>query len=154
MDSLAQLQRRKAALLAKIEEQRSDIKQTVLEIRQEFEPSKLLGKAISGVFGFAGKGDVASNIGAMGQLPAPIAFLFDVLVRNSKWAFLLKWVAPFLIRYWPNLSSAGLPSSEHAAPKPLKAKFYGQLRRGVSSLRGQLRNSATEPAPPPVDPEN
>lgn len=154
MDSLAQLQRRKAALSAKIEQQRNDMKQTLQEIRQEFEPSKLLGKAISGVLGFSGKGGTAGGIGAMGQIPAPIAFILDVLVRDPKWAFLLKWVAPFLLRYFPKLSTENLPTVEQPAPKPLKARFYGQLRRGISSLRRQFQKTAPEQSPPPVNPDN
>lgn len=154
MDSLAQLQRRKAALSAKMERQRSDLKQTLVQLRKEIEPSKLLGKAISGALGFSGKDSIAGSLGKSGQLPAPIAFVLDLFVRDPKWAFLLKWVAPLLLRFWPKSSAASLPEAERPASKPLKAKFYGQLRRGVSALRGQIRKPDALPAPPSIEPEH
>jgi len=45
MDNISQLQHRKAALAAQIEQQRADLKQTFREIREEIEPANLLKKA-------------------------------------------------------------------------------------------------------------
>ncbi|MBK6996832.1 MAG: DUF3618 domain-containing protein [Lewinellaceae bacterium] len=53
MDKTSQLQRRKAALEAQIEQQRADLKETFREIREEIEPANLLKKAVSGALGFS-----------------------------------------------------------------------------------------------------
>jgi len=155
MDSLTQLQRRKAALSAKLELQRSELKDTLLDLRQEIEPSKILGKALGGIFGLSGKGGAANTIGATGQLPAPIAFVMDVLLRDSRWAFLLKWAVPLVLRFWAKSSATTVPLGDTSPSKPLKSRFYGQLRRGVSSLRTQIRKPATTSEPTPtVDLQN
>ena len=150
MSKLAELQRRKAETAAKIEQQRNDLKKTVLEIKEEIQPDKLLRKAISGAFGFSkNKSGVA---GEMSGLPRPVSMLMDVLVRDPKWALGLKLLTPVVIEYWPKLTrvfkkpaAATDPNAE--APKPVKAKIFAGLRKGISNLRGYLKKKEKTPEP-------
>ena len=45
MNDLAELQRRKAVLKSRIEQQRADLKATIAEIQKEIEPANLLKPA-------------------------------------------------------------------------------------------------------------
>lgn len=154
MDNLADLQRRKAELKAQIEQQRNDLKQTFLEIRTEIEPANLLKKAVSGVFGFSKNkpGEEKSNL--TGRLPAPVTFLLDLLVRDSRLAFLLKLFAPVALKYLPKSEKPKERTSDKPPPKSAKSKIYSQIRRSVSGLRSQLRKAETAPEKNSKEPEN
>jgi hypothetical protein len=153
MDNLAKLQRRKAELAAQIEQQRSDLKNTMLEIREEIEPSKLLKKAVSGALGMSAD-KLGEDKGVLGRLPAPISFVLDLLVRDPRLSFLIKLVAPLALKYLPSISSTtSAPDSEEKTPeKPVKVKIYSRLRQGISALRGKLRKQ--EPSATSETPEN
>lgn len=153
MNNLEKLHRRKAELAAQIEQQRSDLKKTMLEIREEIEPSKLLKKAVSGALGMSSD-KPGEDKGVLGRLPAPISFVLDLLVRDPRLSFLLKLVAPLALKYLPTIgSSASTPDTDEKTPdKPPKVKFYGRLRQGVSALRGKLRKP--EPGKTSETPEN
>lgn len=148
MDNLAKLQLRKAELAAKIEQQRADMKGTLLEIREEIQPGKLLKNAISGAFGFGSEDGDKSKSAAGGTLPKPVSILFDLMVKDPRLAFALKMVTPLALKYLPMLASSKTipPATEPDAlpAKPIKATFYGKLRQGVSTLRGKLRKPNTE----------
>lgn len=153
MNNLEKLQRRKAELAAQIEQQRIELKQTMLEIREEIEPSKLLKKAVSGAF--SGSADKpGEDKGLLSRLPAPISFVLDLLIRDPRLSFLLKLVAPIALKYLPTLgSSTPEPAPEENLPqKTAKVNIYGRLRQGVSALRGKLRKQ--EPAKTSEAPEN
>ena len=158
MDNLAKLQRRKAELAAKIEQQRADLKTTLYEVREAIEPATLLKKAVGGALGFSGNtaNDTASQV--PGRLPGPVSFLLDVLVRDPKWAIGLKLLAPMVLKYWPSFErKKTIPvevNPEIPAEKPAKVKFYGRLREGISSLRGKLHKSEKAPETNPETPEN
>jgi hypothetical protein len=149
MDNLAKLQLRKAELAAKIEQQRAAMKGTLLEIREEIEPGKLLKNAISGAFGFGSDDDDKNNSAAGRPLPKPVSILFNLLVKDPRLAFALKMVTPLALKYVPmigGLIKKKTPATETDAlpAKPIKAKFYGKLRQGISTLRGKLRNPTPE----------
>lgn len=143
MDSLAELQRRKAELKAQIEQQQSDLKKTFIEIRQEIEPANLLKKAISGTLGLSKNKTADSPTSASGQLSGPIGFLVDVLIKDPKWALLLKVFGPVAMKYIPALirKKEPAPTPEALPAIPVKAKMYARLRKSVSALRSQLRKT-------------
>ena len=149
MDSLAELQRRKAELKAQIEQQQSDLKKTFVEIRREIEPANLLKKAVSGTFNAFKNKQVDAQPGMLGRLPAPLNFLADLLIKDPKWALVLKVLAPVALNYLPKFkkSKDQVPEEKpETAPKlPAKAKVYGRLRRGISALRSRLRKTEKEP---------
>ncbi len=142
MNKLQELQRRKAELKVQIEQQRDELKKTMVEVREEMEPANLLKKAMGGIFGFSKKktGEEPSSI--LTRLPAPLAFLVDVAVRDPKWAIGLKLLAPLAIKYWPKFQrSKEKAATENGTEAPAKPNLYGKLRQGISSLRGQLRKT-------------
>ncbi|MFN0216951.1 MAG: hypothetical protein ACKVT2_22055 [Saprospiraceae bacterium] len=143
MDKLSKLQHRKVALEAKIEQQRADLKNTFVELRAELEPGKLLQKAVRGFFGFLKKkpGDEASK--SYGQLPAPLAFAVDLLVRDPKWALGLKLLAPIAIKLWAKNESSKALNAENSSDtnEDKHVKIYARLRQGVSALRKRIRKA-------------
>lgn len=150
MDNLSKLQRRKAELKAQIEQQREDLKKTFLEVREEIEPANLLKKAVSGALGFSKKKSGTGMAEGLKRLPAPVAFLVDILVRDPKWALGLKLLTPLAMKYWPGSNqSAGQASEEKPLPIdniPPKVGIYGKLRRGISAFRSKLRRKENRAA--------
>lgn len=149
MNSLAELQRRKAELKAQIEQQQSDLKKTFFEIRKEIEPANLLKKAVSGTFNAFKNKQSETQGGILGRLPAPIAFLADLLIKDPKWALALKVLAPVALEYLPKFRKSKEQVSKEEPQKapelPAKAKVYGRLRRGIATLRSHLRKTDKEP---------
>jgi len=145
MDSLNKLQRRKAELKAQLEQQRSELKNTFIEIREEIEPANLLKKAVSGALGFSKKkpGEEVSSV--LNQLPAPLALVVDLLVKDPKWALGLKLLTPIAVKYWPKFDRSKKPAQEenleNTPEKTVKTNVYSRLRKGVSALRSKLRKT-------------
>jgi len=145
MDSLSKLQRRKADLKAQIEQERNDLKETFQVVRHEIEPANLLKKAVSGALGFSKKkqGDPSTTV--LGQMPAPIAFLVDVLVKDPKWALGLKLITPVVLKYFPRSSKPQAPASGEVHEVKVKTSLLGKLRSGISTLRGKLKKQESTP---------
>jgi hypothetical protein len=149
MNSLAELQRRKAELKTQIEQQSDDLKKTVSEIRSEIEPAKLLRKAIGGAFGVSKSEQDETRPDILNQLPAPLTFLAGLLIKDPKLALLVKLIVPVALKYWPRRIKTKTPAEEEEpaekASRPhAKNKLYGRLRRGVSALRSHLRRTTKE----------
>lgn len=154
MDNQAKLQQRKAALQAKIALQQAEIKKTLLELRDEIEPSKLLKKAVGGALGFGPAKPGEEKPGIFDRLPAPVSMLLDLMIRDPRWSFLVKILAPFALRYLPGKDKKTAPEQpELEAENPPKTNIYGRLRKGVSSLRDQLRRKEKTPEIPAELPE-
>ena len=149
MDNLNKLQRRKAELQAQIEQQRSDLKQTFIEIREEIEPANLLKKAVSGALGFSKKKTGEGADGLTGGFPGPVSFLVDVLVRDPKWALGLKLLSPLAVKYWPGIKNSfgriTKKSVEKETKPPMKTRLFAKLRQGVAALRTQLKKAEKDP---------
>ena len=158
MDSLSKLQRRKADLKKQIEQERIDLKETFQAVRHEIEPVNLLKKAVSGALGFSKKKSGEPSTGILGQMPAPISFLVDVLVKDPKWALGLKLITPVVLKYFPRSSKPKVPASEEAPHATVKTRFLSKLRSGISTLRGkfQKQESPAEKTPEKItdQPEN
>lgn len=153
MDELIELRRRKAALKAKLEQQQKDLKATFGEIRDEVEPTNLLKKAVSGAFGLSKTKD-----GETGKLTEPLAFLTDLLIKDPRLAFLIKTVAPMAMNFLPKKAAEKSKDfdkkEEGQTEKPIKTRILGQIRRGVSALRTQLKKPADIQKPLSGEPEN
>ncbi|MBL7807400.1 MAG: hypothetical protein JNN28_06290 [Saprospiraceae bacterium] len=152
MSNLAKLQQRKAELAAKLELQRVEIKQTLLEVKTEVEPSNLLKKAVKGVFSKGGEKGGSVNSGTLAQ---GVSFLLDLLVRDPRLSVVLKLVTPMALKLLPlGAKQEENPEKvEKDLEKALKPNFYGKLRQGVSALRGKLKNKEEAPEPPLTNPD-
>ncbi len=138
-----------------IEREREDLKKTFLEVREEIEPANLLKKAVGGVFDFSKNNASGEKSGILAGLPAPVNFLANLFIKDPKWAFLIKLVVPVALKFLPKMGktkaeSAAAESIEKVPKVPVKAKIYGQFRRGVSSLRGLLKKSKKKNEPEKV----
>jgi hypothetical protein len=149
MDNLSELQRRKAELKGRLEQQRIELKKTFLEVREEIEPSTLLKKAVGGLFGSFKNKEKGDQSGILDQLPAPVAFIADLFIKDPKWRLLIKLIAPTAIKLFPKLAPGKIAAStdDPNAETPVKAKIYGNLRQSIVALRGRLRKKSKEPVP-------
>ena len=145
MDSLSKLQRRKADLKVQIEQERNDLKETFLAVRHEIEPANLLKKAVSGALGFSKKNPGDPSTGILGQMPAPISFLVDVLVKDPKWALGLKLITPVVLKYFPGSSKPKIPATEEVPHASAKTKILSKFLAGISSLREKLKKQESAP---------
>jgi hypothetical protein len=139
MDNLSEIALRKAQLKAKMEQQRLDLKETFLEIKEEIEPANLLKKAVSGALGFKPKNE---NSSLLDSLPRPIGILADIFIKDPKISLLTKIVAPLAMQYLPKRKTKeerALAAFKENKPRiPFKIKLYGGILRGISALRERL----------------
>lgn len=162
MHNLEELQRRKAALKAKIELQRSEIKKTFLEVREEIEPANLLKKAVQGLFRTSKAKSNELLPGHTETLSPTMSFLADLLIRDPRIAMVVKLLAPMAWKMFPKSAKAKKTTEPQENPEeppielPVKAKVYGSLRQSVSTLRNRLRKKKekTEPVVEPETSEN
>lgn len=157
MHNLEELQRRKAVLKAKIELQRSEIKKTFLEVREEIEPANLLKKAVQGLFRTSKAKSNELLPGHTETLSPTMSFLADLLIKDPRIAMVVKLLAPMAWKMFPKgakaKKAAETPESqEEPVELPVKAKVYGSLRQSVSTLRNRLRKKKEKPEPV-VEPE-
>ncbi len=163
MDSLAELQRRKAELRAQAERQREGLKKSFSDARDGLEPGALLRRAVSGLFNSKKEGTAGAD-----KLTGPVAFLADLLLKDPRLAFLVKTVAPVAVGFFSKKTGEKAQTAQKAAPsekpeshenqpppteeppeRPFKARALGQLRRGVGALRGFLKDREKAAAQPP-----
>ena len=146
MDSLSELQRRKAELREQVERQREGLKKSFSEAREGLEPGALLRKGLSNLFT-----SEKSKPGGE-KLTGPIAFLADLLLKDPRLAFLVKTVAPVAVGFFSKKTgekkggteqAERQPPAEEPPARPLKARALGQLRRGVGAFRGFLKKEKT-----------
>lgn len=151
MDKNAQIQAKKAALSAKIEQQRREIKQTLLDIRSEIEPLNLLKNAVSSMLPAASDSSKSLPSGALRK---GVPFVLDLLIRDPRVSLLAKSVIPFALRYWSKRKEAApkkaLDAAEEETPDTSeenepRRQVIGRLREGVSSLRKKLKKPKIEP---------
>lgn len=157
MHNLEELQRRKAVLKAKIELQRSEIKKTFLEVREEIEPANLLKKAVQGLFRTSKAKSNELLPGHTETLSPTMSFLADLLIKDPRIAMVVKLLAPMAWKMFPKGAKAKKAAETPESPEepvelPVKAKVYGSLRQSVSTLRNRLRKKKEKPEPV-VEPE-
>jgi hypothetical protein len=138
MYNLTELRQRKAALKVQIASQRSELKNTLHDIREAIEPSQLLKSAIAGLFSSKKRNHNNLNADAASQSPSTLAFLADLFIRDRRLAFLVKLLAPLAVRLIPSLRSGAI------GDVPVKAKLYGELREQVAQARQTLRKTTPE----------
>lgn len=145
MDSLEKLQRRKAELKAQIALQEAELKKTLLEARDEIEPANLLKKAVGGLLDFSKNKPGEGAASLLKKLPKPLAFVASLIVKDPKLALALNLLSPVVQRFFDKEPTEKIVVSdektEKPPEKPLKSKLFGQMRRGVSALRGHLRKT-------------
>lgn len=137
MDSLAELQRRKAELKAQIEQQKLDLKKTFVEAREEIEPANLLKKAVTGIFSTSKNKKDDTTSGLFKQLPLPVSIIADLLIKDPKIGLLVKLAAPLAVKFFQK--KAKKQGAEETPALPAKARLLGGLRQSISTFRTRLR---------------
>jgi len=142
MDNIDQLQRRKMELKAQIEQQRTELKKTFVEIRQDIEPANLLKMTING---FLKGGRKPSNNAPSGDIALPpLSFLTDLVLKDPKWSLVFKFLVPIALKYLPMLKIPKKGGAEILPAVPTKVKMYNQFRRGIVAIRKGLRKTNKE----------
>lgn len=149
MNDLAELQRRKAELTTQIEQQRAGLKGTMAEIQKEIEPANLLKKAVGSAFGFPKSRGGEGSPDILERLPESIAFVANLFIKNPKWAFVVKLLAPAVLKFLPKMTTKAKPESGEKQETETGQSVYSRLRRRISALRNRLRKAKKEPENPP-----
>lgn len=136
VDNLRELHQRKAELKTRMAAEQTEILNAWQAVRTDFEPAQLVGTVAKSLLGIADKPATDADQRALGMannLKVPLKIATDLLVRNSRFALLLRLLAPMAVAYWPRV----LEKVKKGTPG--KTKIYGTLRKGVTGLRQQLR---------------
>jgi hypothetical protein len=137
VDTLNQLQQRKAALKAQIAVEEAEIKEVWHEVRHDLQPGEILGQAVKSALGFHNTPETPADQVAFGfasRLSGPLRLVADTLIRDPKVALLLKIVTPLSVAYLPRLAR----KVQELVPE--KREVYGLLQRSVARLRKRLKN--------------
>ena len=141
VDSLSELQQRKAALKAQIDVETTEIREIWQDVRHDLQPGEILGQAVKSALGFKEKHDTPADEAAFGfasKLSGPLRLVADVLIRDPKVALLLKIATPLTVAYLPGLAR----KAKEMVPE--KKDVFGALRRTVASLRKTLKKKEAE----------
>ena len=136
VDSLLELQQRKAVLKSKMDAETTEIKGIWQEVRHDLQPGEIVGQAVKSMLGFNEKHKTPAEEAAFGfasKLNGPLRLVADTLIRDPKVALLLKIVTPLTVAYLPGLARKA------KGMMPEKKDVFGALRRGVAGLRKKLK---------------
>lgn len=138
VDSLQQLQQRKALLKTQIAVEETEIREIWQEVRHDLQPGEIVGQAVRSALGFHNKPGTPADEKAFGlasNLSGPLRLVADTLVRDPRLALLLKVVAPLGLAYLPQLARKA------GALAPGKKDVFGILRKSVAGLRQRLKKN-------------
>lgn len=134
MNSIQELRQHKAALKIEIQQQREQLQKTFGVVKTAAEPRNLLRNLIQSNFDTPNKLAETAPRAALGLI-----YLLPLL--GGKWGLWAKMALPFFVRFFQNKNK----TATHASTPP-KVQFYRSMRKGVQSLRQQLK--PTTPPPP------
>ncbi len=132
VDSATKLRRRIMELKAHIEGESTELQTAVQQWRDQFTPGTIARQVVD-AFLDKNRPDALKDELAGLAWQLPLRLLTNVLVRDPRAAFLLKYVAPIAIPLAPkiwNKASKSLPS---------RVKVYGMLRKRVIKMRARFR---------------
>ena len=136
IDSLEELRQRRAELKAVIDQQRDELENTVVELRREFRPARLIRNIAADFFKpdtDGTKEDEKSNYAS--NMKFPIQLASDLFVRDPRIAIALRVVTPLVVKLLPELASLAGRARDAV---PGRAELLSALRNNVSKLRKKL----------------
>ncbi len=133
VDSAATLRRRITDLKMRMAGERTELKATVHGLRDNFTPGTIARQVVGSLLGTDKPADALKNglTGLAWQLP--LRLLTNVLIRDPRAAFVLKYVVPIALPLAPKIWKKANESL------PTRVKIYGMLRKRVSRLRTRFR---------------
>lgn len=139
VDNLEQLRQRKAALKTRMDVERTELMATYQALRAEMEPAKLVTNVARSLLGIKEKAtDKTSGITDFAtRFSGPMKVVADLLVREPRIRLLVKYIAPLIITYLPQVARKARDIT------PEKAEIYGFLRQGVTGLRKKFHKKRT-----------
>ena len=132
-NSPSKLRRRITELKNRIDVERSELKTTMHELRDQLTPGTVARQVVGSFLNKDRSTDILKDQLTGLAWQVPLRLLTNVLVRDPRAAFLIKNVAPVAIHYAPQIwekASRSLPN---------RANFYNMLRKRVIKLRARVR---------------
>ena len=127
--TLDDLRRRKAELRRQIDTDRSEIINTLNDIKHELNPADLLKSALGGLFDNSTE---SKNLMKKGVSSGAVAFANN-FVGSPRTAFVVRWALPLAIQFAPKI----VDFVKEQLPK--KSDALRLLRRGVARLRKRIK---------------
>lgn len=135
MNNLRELRERKAELKIRLQAEQSELRADWQELRADLQPSQIIANFTQSLFGGPSEQPMSGTRGAMANWQGPLELATDLLVGNARARLILKVVTPLFLTFLPNLAQ----KTKGISLDKSKAKVYGTLRKGITSLRGQLK---------------
>lgn len=149
INNLAELQRRKAELKAKLALEKAEIIKTVQLVREDMRPANLVKNAVTSFLGLDDLKEETTGGGKIaGALRMPLSILTDVLIGNRRLNFLVKSLTPVALDVAPKL----VQKAGSMLPEP--AAVYGKMRSGINRLRKRLHKKSMKKEEPAIDHDN
>lgn len=143
IDSLEELHQRRAELKATIDKQRNELEQTVVELRQDFRPARIIRNIASDFFKPDKSTDGDEKSGFASNMKFPLQLASDLFVRDPRIAIALRVVTPLVVKYLPKLADLAGKARDVV---PGRAELLSALRNNVSKLRKKLPRKKHQPA--------
>lgn len=142
VDNLRELRERKAELKTRLDREQAELRADWKEVRANLQPSQIIANFTQSLFGGPSEQPMSGARGSMANWQGPLELATDLLVGNARARLILRVVTPLFLTYLPNLAqrTKGLSLDKS------KSKIYGTLRKGVASLRTQLKRKKIETA--------
>jgi hypothetical protein len=135
VDNLHELRERKAELKNRLELEQAELRADWKEVRASLQPSQIITNFAQSLFGGPSEQPMSGARGSMANWQGPLELATDLLVGNARARLILKVVTPLFLTFLPNLAQ----KTKGISLDKSKAKVYGTLRKGITSLRGQLK---------------
>lgn len=142
VDNLSELRQRKAELKNRLDAEQAELHSTWKEFRSDLRPKNIIADFAQSFLGGPSEQSAKGPRGSMADWQGPLLLASDLLVGNARARLILKVATPLFLTYLPNL----LRKTQSVSLNKSKAKVYGTLRKGISSLRNQLHRKKSDAA--------
>jgi hypothetical protein len=138
--NLAELQRRKAELKAKIDQETTELKATLELVKEDLKPANFVKSAFFSLIGMDGKNKTEQAPASPGNehpikrlgRSLPVQLITNLLIRDPRLKLLLQYAAPVAIEMGPDLwekASNSIPS---------RKSMVHSMRQRLAKLRNRL----------------
>lgn len=143
--NLAELQRRKAELKAKMDQETAELKATLELVKDDLKPANFVKSAFFSLLGMDGKPKTDNKPALPGSehpikrlgRSLPIQLITNLLVRDPRLKLLLQYAAPVAMEMGPDLWEKASNSN------PSRKSMVHSMRQRLANLRKRLPNNDT-----------
>lgn len=141
VDNLQELRQRKAELKNRLDAEQMELRADWQELRADLRPSNIIADFAQSLLGSGPSDHLGSGArSSMADWQGPLSLATDLLVGNARARLILKVATPLFFTYLPLLTQR----AKRISFKNPKTKVYGTLRKGIASLRSQLKQKKSD----------